>query len=330
MSKKIMVPAVLECEGQKISIATSPFNIGSFENLCQLTIEGEEIAPIHCCIVLDRGEWQIIDQKSLGGVSVNGERMDPGATRILQNGDQIEIGTKTFTFASMTALFAQGEVEALEEDYRAMMATGDPAQAQVLIEKLLQKVAWVKQIAGIDTTTDSACVEPEAVVDIEPVSEAEPSIENREGVSEENADSDEIPKATQLDTPEEQAGSVLADRRVRTVDPKELHLNQAGQTAPVYGHFISKDPAVPGFEINKTPFTIGRGRTCDHVLQYRGISRQHATILRDDRHPYLLIRDEGSTNGTYVNGVQLNAQEERPIHPGDVVAFFETAFTMQK
>ncbi|WP_205960802.1 FHA domain-containing protein [Pseudoramibacter porci] len=329
MSKKMMVPAVLECEGQEISIETSPFNIGSFENLCQLTIEGEEIAPIHCCIVLDQGEWQIIDQKGLGGVDVNGERMDPGAARTLQNGDKIGIGTKTFTFASMTTLFAQGEVEALEEDYRAMMATGDDAQAQALIEKLSQKVAWVKQIAGIDTTDDAARVESEPVVEVEPVSEAEPSVENWEGAVENEAH-DDAPASPQIDAPEEQAGSVLANRRVRTVDPDEIHLSQSGQAAPVYGHFISKDPTVPGFEINKTPFTIGRGRTCDHVMKYRGISRQHATVLRDDRQPYLLIRDEGSTNGTYVNGVQLNAQEERPIHPGDVVAFFETAFTVQK
>ena len=56
MSKKMMVPAVLKSEDQAINIDESPFNIGSFKDFCQMTIDGDDIAPIHCCIVFNQGE----------------------------------------------------------------------------------------------------------------------------------------------------------------------------------------------------------------------------------------------------------------------------------
>jgi CheY-like chemotaxis protein len=50
-----------------------------------------------------------------------------------------------------------------------------------------------------------------------------------------------------------------------------------------------------------------------------GVSRRHAILLARSR--FLTIRDLGSTNGTYVNGLPLKANQDVPLEHGDVVTF---------
>ena len=52
--------------------------------------------------------------------------------------------------------------------------------------------------------------------------------------------------------------------------------------------------------------TIGRGRDCELRLRDPGASRRHCTIRRRDAE--LWIRDEGSSNGTLVNGVLVQGE----------------------
>lgn len=58
---------------------------------------------------------------------------------------------------------------------------------------------------------------------------------------------------------------------------------------------------------------IGRSDTADLVLPDAGVSRKHAVLER--RSEGWFIRDNGSANGTLVNGV---AREEAAFGPGDV------------
>ena len=62
--------------------------------------------------------------------------------------------------------------------------------------------------------------------------------------------------------------------------------------------------------------TFGRGTDVDQRIDDQGLSRLNSTIYRDgDR---LWIVDEGSTNGTYING-QICAPAGTPLRSGDVV-----------
>jgi ABC-type multidrug transport system ATPase subunit len=61
--------------------------------------------------------------------------------------------------------------------------------------------------------------------------------------------------------------------------------------------------------------TIGRG-PCDIMLDDPQVSRFHAQIDRD-AHGQLLLRDAGSTNGTFVNGSRLSSP--LPLQPGMVI-----------
>lgn len=55
-----------------------------------------------------------------------------------------------------------------------------------------------------------------------------------------------------------------------------------------------------------------------------GVSRIHATIKRIDNHA--VIADQGSSNGTFVNGVRLKPQVETPLKNGDLIALGKLKF----
>jgi DNA-binding NtrC family response regulator len=59
------------------------------------------------------------------------------------------------------------------------------------------------------------------------------------------------------------------------------------------------------------PLTIGGGDSCSLVLHDETVSRRHAEVLPVGER--LVVRDLGSRNGTFVDGVQIN---EAPLAPG--------------
>lgn len=62
--------------------------------------------------------------------------------------------------------------------------------------------------------------------------------------------------------------------------------------------------------------TLGRGADVDQRIDDQGLSRLNSTIYRDGDRVWIV--DEGSTNGTYING-QLCAPAGTPLRSGDVV-----------
>lgn len=70
-----------------------------------------------------------------------------------------------------------------------------------------------------------------------------------------------------------------------------------------------------------TPFVVGRAVTSDLPIYDPTVSRQHAQLLLDDNGVF--VKDLGSSNGTFVNGTQIN---ESSAEGGDVVTFGRVAF----
>lgn len=66
---------------------------------------------------------------------------------------------------------------------------------------------------------------------------------------------------------------------------------------------------------------IGRGTDATLRVDDAGVSRAHAEVLLGRE---VLLRDLGSTNGTYVNGVQVR---EQVLHDGDVIRLGSTSVT---
>ena len=79
---------------------------------------------------------------------------------------------------------------------------------------------------------------------------------------------------------------------------------------------------MPGdiYPLEKAENIIGRDVACDVVLQDVEVSRRHAVIrLRND---ICEIQDNGSTNGTYVNGELIESATR--LTPGDLIGLGET------
>jgi hypothetical protein len=70
---------------------------------------------------------------------------------------------------------------------------------------------------------------------------------------------------------------------------------------------------------------IGRNEQSDIVLMDPSVSRIHA--LLDVREGELTIRDEGSSNGTFVNGRRI---QNSALQPGDIIAFGKTEMRVEK
>jgi HD-GYP domain-containing protein (c-di-GMP phosphodiesterase class II) len=67
---------------------------------------------------------------------------------------------------------------------------------------------------------------------------------------------------------------------------------------------------------SRTPVRVGRADNLELVLDHPTISRHHAEIRFDQRG--WMVRDLGSTNGTFLNGVRVG-QAERRLFPRDIL-----------
>jgi pSer/pThr/pTyr-binding forkhead associated (FHA) protein len=63
--------------------------------------------------------------------------------------------------------------------------------------------------------------------------------------------------------------------------------------------------------------TLGRAPECDIQLDVEGVSREHARIVCTSQR--CLIADRGSRNGTFVNDVRLEPNQQRQLQNGDVL-----------
>ncbi|MCA9562593.1 MAG: FHA domain-containing protein [Myxococcales bacterium] len=67
-------------------------------------------------------------------------------------------------------------------------------------------------------------------------------------------------------------------------------------------------------EIDKHRITVGRDPTCDMVIENPSVSRVHLYIEMTDTG--FTVTDQGSANGTYVNGYRVRSH---PLQDGDEV-----------
>lgn len=80
-----------------------------------------------------------------------------------------------------------------------------------------------------------------------------------------------------------------------------------------------------GQEINiDRDMLVGRHQTADILLQQSEISRKHAAFLLKEQ--ALWLQDLGSSNGTFVNGVQIAV--ETLLKQGDIVQFASLKFSV--
>lgn len=130
------------------------------------------------------------------------------------------------------------------------------------------------------------------------------------------------------------------DRFVRRVTNLLLVVSEASEDGqPIAFRTVAASPAAhrkppppPGpasevLEITKAkgnPYpdqiSVGRTRNCDVVLRNPSVSKLHAHFRRDAQGQLVLV-DNGSQNGTRVNGKLLAENEPHAVAVGDVIQF---------
>jgi hypothetical protein len=91
------------------------------------------------------------------------------------------------------------------------------------------------------------------------------------------------------------------------------------------GYVRVEEGKEPGrtYEVRKEALSIGRSRESDIFLEDLAVSRLHASIVNLGNGNYAL-KDEGSANGTKVNGQLVNKFQTHPLQEGDRIQLGQT------
>ena len=116
---------------------------------------------------------------------------------------------------------------------------------------------------------------------------------------------------------EDEATSLLIDDEATSL------LSEGPQIT--YPYLIRKN-SFDRMDINKPVFRIGKERSyVDYfVADNNAVSRIHADIITKNNS--FFVKDENSTNGTYVNGNRLSPKEEVQVFDGDIITFANEEF----
>ncbi len=97
------------------------------------------------------------------------------------------------------------------------------------------------------------------------------------------------------------------------------------------GYVRIEEGKEPGriYEVRKESLSIGRSRESDIFLEDLAVSRLHASIISMGPGNYAL-RDEGSANGTKVNGQTVNKYQPYPLQEGDKIQLGQTVLVFAR
>lgn len=104
----------------------------------------------------------------------------------------------------------------------------------------------------------------------------------------------------------------MSNETIQTQTPVGQQLKSYAETKPAsYLMFNNKKVSLVA------KITIGRETDNDVVVDNKLASRHHA-IIQKIKNAYF-IKDENSTNGTYLNGVKIPSDKYVKLNPGDKV-----------
>jgi len=81
------------------------------------------------------------------------------------------------------------------------------------------------------------------------------------------------------------------------------------------------------FPITADSVILGREETCNIIIQDAEASRKHSELTWDEVSGAYYVQDLGSTNGTFVNGIQATAPT--PLEPGNSIGIGQTTLVLE-
>jgi len=91
----------------------------------------------------------------------------------------------------------------------------------------------------------------------------------------------------------------------------------------MYGELIPVGGGDP-IPLLRKSLSVGRRETCDIVLRFSNVSASHCRLALEEG--YWFVEDEGSRNGTRVNGSRV---QRRQLAPGDELALATHKYTVR-
>lgn len=88
-------------------------------------------------------------------------------------------------------------------------------------------------------------------------------------------------------------------------------------TAPCF-YVLEGDRKGQQINLDHFPFTVGRARECDFVVDSNDVSRLHLQFEFD--HQQVYVTDQGSTNGTFLNHHPMEAHKQMRLRAGDKIS----------
>lgn len=74
------------------------------------------------------------------------------------------------------------------------------------------------------------------------------------------------------------------------------------------------------------PASIGRSRKCDVRVENESVSKAHASIVLDRGSGGYFVTDEGSRNGTFLNGEKIEPNRRTSLWSGAYLSFGDAVF----
>ncbi len=111
--------------------------------------------------------------------------------------------------------------------------------------------------------------------------------------------------------------STIEEKPVDLQNPSiKLNLNKIYLINPLSGEKIN---------VNKQIFTIGSGDEMDYTISKPSVSGNHVAILLKTGNEFYIV-DNGSTNGTQVEGVSIEPMKMVSVENGDLITFGEELY----
>lgn len=132
--------------------------------------------------------------------------------------------------------------------------------------------------------------------------------------------------------PNPAAGYGQQDPFAGAPDNDKTMLRSSGQPQTgAIGYVRVEEGKEPGriYEIKKESLSMGRSRESDIFLEDLAVSRLHASLVNMGNGSYAL-KDEGSANGTKVNGQLVNKFQTYPLQEGDRIQLGQTVLVFAK
>lgn len=110
-----------------------------------------------------------------------------------------------------------------------------------------------------------------------------------------------------------------------TVEDKPVELQNLSIKSILNKIYLINPLSGEKVNVNKQIFTIGSGSEIDYTISKASVSGNHASILLKTVNEFYIV-DNGSTNGTQVEGVSIEPMKMVLIENGDLITFGEELY----